>query len=143
MMCTSRGEMSLSLYHNPPPPSELAHYGDFGGTWTIEKQKPTDLLHEAQSQFENYHGPVGGFFYGGSEVHWSSGVTETLKEVILPIPALVLLFALSPVVALIARRRGSRRRMEGHCKKCGYDLRASSERCPECGYVRGSDIAGN
>lgn len=33
----------------------------------------------------------------------------------------------------INRTRARRRMDAGHCVRCGYDLRASNEKCPECG----------
>ena len=38
---------------------------------------------------------------------------------------------LAPVLARYARHH--RRAARGCCTKCGYDLRATNERCPECG----------
>ena len=52
------------------------------------------------------------------------------------VTTLALVLPSCQLLALLARRRRRARRIEnGLCSGCGYDLRASSAKCPECGHV--------
>jgi hypothetical protein len=59
--------------------------------------------------------------------------TVGIRELELPLWMFAVASALFPSILLYRRRRAAQRRTVGHCTNCGYDLRASPERCPECG----------
>jgi hypothetical protein len=63
------------------------------------------------------------------------GVTEVRWTVAIPFWCLALAFALPPLGWELLRRRARRNRRIGRCPRCGYDLRATPDRCPECGAV--------
>jgi hypothetical protein len=54
----------------------------------------------------------------------------------IPIWFLLLAFGFLPGRAVVKRLRERRHARVGMCRVCGYDLRASPERCPECGTPR-------
>jgi hypothetical protein len=51
----------------------------------------------------------------------------------LPYWFIVLLAVVPPAVFVARRWRTARRRRSNACVHCGYDLRATPDRCPECG----------
>lgn len=66
-------------------------------------------------------------------------IRSTLYEIKFPYWTAVVLSALFPAVRLFGLMRTRRRIQLGLCPNCGFDLRASSGRCPECGKVLGPE----
>jgi len=68
--------------------------------------------------------------YGDSALHCS---TQTGIDLTFPAWLGAAVFALLPAFWLLRRLIRRKRPCPGFCQKCGYDLRATPERCPECG----------
>jgi hypothetical protein len=71
------------------------------------------------------------------------GVTQTKAWLRVPDWFLMLLAAILPGLWIAGYRRHQRRMLKGHCLNCGYDLRATPQRCPECGTLPASQAAGD
>ncbi len=67
----------------------------------------------------------------------SSGPDSPLTVISFTLPLIVaiLAFGIWPTFQCLRWLRNRRRFRIGHCIKCGYDLRASPDRCPECGTI--------
>lgn len=64
-----------------------------------------------------------------------SFATESKEWVAFPAWLPVLAFLVLPAAWVVRLSRARRRASAGLCESCGYDLRGTPERCPECGTV--------
>jgi hypothetical protein len=58
---------------------------------------------------------------------------RTLSRLRIPYWALTSASTFLPMIWSVRQYRGTHRILAGCCPACGYDLRATPERCPECG----------
>jgi hypothetical protein len=104
----------------------------------IEHQQSRDLTMDAMFMMFVQEPTISFAGFGfGSHVEDRDGYHA--RSVVLCAPGwfLAMLAAVLPARA-VALRRGElrQRRMEGKmCVRCGYDLRGTPDRCPECGHV--------
>ena len=68
-----------------------------------------------------------------SGVRTRYGQTGSFSMFAVPLIYPLTLTLAASIWSLARLRRQLNRRRAGHCQVCGYDLRASPDRCPECG----------
>ena len=99
------------------------HVGDASPLFREEASRPS---------FNNVRLSLAGFGVG-----WQYGYAA-MRWVQIPLSLLTVITGILPVV-YVQRARRRRRADTPRCRNCGYDLRATPDRCPECGSRAADD----
>jgi hypothetical protein len=108
-------------------PTSWAQAGEWGVHW----------VHRPSDDDGSDEPPAGlwrrmGFGFGN---RFSPDQFDDFWSVSAPHWAMLLALVAAPLAAVGTRLRRRRRRSRGLCPACGYDVRASRDRCPECGAL--------
>jgi hypothetical protein len=114
-----------------PANEDFAIFGAFSSrAWDVTEPEPRDFFYPPQ-------GPTDVLAGLRVATHDRQVGSATVRGwgVIVPLWLPVLLLTLPTVATVRSRRRRKANARAGLCPQCGYDLRATPARCPECGMV--------
>jgi hypothetical protein len=124
----------------------------YGNAWYDIKDKflVKAMWPAGNASWQFFHSSVGGVLYIPAPAGSIAGIAISFNR---PVPAgrqvaqvdaglpywvLLTAFSFLPVIWIarfIRRRARDRLKAGGCCVRCGYDLRATREKCPECGAI--------
>jgi hypothetical protein len=110
-------------------------FGSFRTDWSLRHYRPIERITWPKSTFG------AAFRTERSADAW--GWSENRRLIVIDYWLLIILASMPPILRLgIPMVRRTRRKRRGLCLTCGYDLRATPNRCPECGTIaRGRSVA--
>ena len=129
-----RGEISFGSWHEtwsptldaPQPPFATTSEIDVGKHWFCSGETAYyDPKNKTGFAIYDVHGNIDGYIFFNSGL----ALPAYFVSFLLAIPAMVC------IVRTIRKLRDRRLANSGICVKCGYDLRATPDRCPECGTI--------
>jgi hypothetical protein len=113
------GDVAISRFHDDRPWAEDRYFSH-----------QVHYLHGRVGLYDLFHLP---WVFGEPNTRPDGSVVE---NTVIFVPWLLISIATAALPCVWLLRRFTRRkRMPGTCGHCGYDLRASPDRCPECGIV--------
>ena len=147
VFCSVRGYWRTDILRFPVYGSQWVYivvqrHAVWFGTWQWQKSRPperagieTGSVELGDSIANAYDGGPRPRFFGFRFANPS--MEERYCAASAPSWFLLMATATLPTVWVVKTVRRRRRLGEGRCRTCGYDLRATPERCPECGTVPG------
>jgi hypothetical protein len=127
-LVSTRGRLMVMIRHDY---DYIYYVGDSHVNWQWAEDLPGPLPFHPETAWERI-----GFIL----THEHSGTKQDpyfddVRIFGIPFWLPTLLFGIPPLLMLRGMRRSTHRRALGLCPVCGYDLRATPNRCPECGTV--------